>query len=296
MKVAIFGGSGFIGKNLSRELAAAGDEVLIVSRREREATDGVKYATWRDAEEMPGIFENFDAFVNLAGESINQRWTDKAKERILQSRLKATKAVAALVDRLEHKPEVVVNGSGMSIYGYSDTETFDEDSQNRLTDLLARTVDAWEREADKISGVRLVKLRIGLVLGANGGAFPLMTLPYKLFIGGKVGSGKQWHSWIHINDMTGIIRYAIGHRHVTGPVNCTAPNPVTNDEFGRTVAKSLGKPHWMPVPTLMLKLVLGEMSEVLLDGQRVLPKRMLDYGYTFQFPTLQEALMELRRG
>lgn len=293
MKVAVFGGSGFIGRELVRALMKRDDEVTVVSRASRPDVNGIRNATWAELAEQPSLLEGFDAFVNLAGETINQRWTDKAKERILNSRLTATKRIATIIERLKAKPEVLINGSGMSIYGYSEHDIFDERSPSRLTDFLGQTVDAWEREADRIEGVRIVKLRIGLVLGTSGGAFPLMSLPYRFFVGGKVGSGKQWHSWIHVKDMVGIILYGIDHREVSGPINCTAPNPVANDRFGRVVAQFLGKPYWFPVPAFMLKIVLGEMSEVLLEGQQVLPGKILEAGYSFRYQTLEEALEQL---
>lgn len=292
MKVAVFGGSGFIGGHLAHELADRGDEVVIVSRKPREERGGIRYSTWHELIERPELLEGFDAFVNLAGESINQRWTSGAKRRILESRLDATGRVAAIVERLKEKPEVVINGSGMSIYGYSDEQTYDEDSPKRLTDFLATTVDGWERAADRIRGVRLVKLRIGLVLGP-GGAFPLMMLPYRMFVGGRVGSGKQWHSWIHIEDMTGIIRFCMENRQIGGPVNCTAPEPVTNDTFGRRLSAALGRPHWFPVPEFLFRLALGEMSEVLLKGQRVLPAKITEAGYVFRYPTIDAAFRQL---
>lgn len=293
MRAAIFGGSGFIGMELAKEMRDRGDEVVIVSRSKNGLQDGITYITWSSLLDDPKPLEGFDAFVNIAGETINQRWTAKAKARIVNSRLQAARDVAAIIHQLQHKPQVVVNGSGMSIYGYSDEDTFDEDSPDRLTDFLAETVAAWEKEAELISGVRLVKLRIGLVLGTSGGAFPLMQLPYRLFVGGNIGSGKQWHSWIHIRDMTGIILHAIEQPEISGPINCTAPNPVTNGEFGRQLAKILRRPHWFPVPSLLLKVALGEMSEVLLKGQRVLPKRIMNAGYVFKFPALPDALRNL---
>ena len=297
VRVAIFGGSGFIGMELAKELVEQGHEVVIVSRGTRGSEPHFSIYTWEQLEHEPERLEGFDAFVNLAGETINQRWSDKAKSRILQSRIAATRQVAAIVARLKVKPEVVINGSGMSIYGYSEQETFDEHSPKRLTDFLGRTVNDWEQAADEIQGVRLVKLRIGLVLGKSGGAFPLMQLPYRLFVGGRVGSGKQWHSWIHIADMTGIIHYCIMHKEINGPINCTAPNPVTNDAFGRLLGKTIGRPHYFPVPSFLLKLVLGEMSEVLLCGQRVLPTRITEMGYRFKYPSLQDAYYHLfKRG
>lgn len=294
MKIAVFGGSGFIGGHLIRELVEQGEEVVNISRSlKANIQDHVQNVTWQDIEVNPEILDGLDAFVNLAGESINQRWTKAAKERILQSRLDATNRIARLVRTIKNKPEVIINGSGMSIYGYSDMETFDEKSPRKLTDFLGRTVDEWEKAVNRIQGVRIVKLRIGLVLGKDGGAFPLMVLPYRLFAGGKIGSGRQIHSWIHIKDMVGMIKYCILHKEVNGAINCTAPKSVTNDELGRTIGKVLGRPHWFRAPSFMFKLILGEMSEVILKGQRVLPKRMLEYGYVFSYATLERALKHI---
>ncbi len=294
MRIAVFGGSGFIGGHLINELVSQGEEVTNISRSlKSNLQDPVRNVTWEELEVDPGILDGFDAFVNLAGESINQRWTKSAKERIVQSRLDATNRIARLVRLLNNKPEVIINGSGMSIYGYSDTGAFDERSPRKLTDFLGRTVDDWEKAVNRIQGVRIVKLRIGLVLGKDGGAFPLMVLPYRWFVGGKIGSGRQVHSWIHIKDMVGIIKYSIIHKEVNGAINCTAPKPVTNDELGRAIGKVLGRPHWLRAPGFMFKLILGEMSEVILKGQRVLPKRMLEYGYIFSYATLDRALKHI---
>jgi uncharacterized protein (TIGR01777 family) len=294
MRIAVFGGSGFIGGHLIRELVEQGDEVINVSRTlKAHIHEHVTNVTWQQLEVDPELLDGFDAFVNLAGESINKRWTKAAKETILQSRLDATNRMARIVRKLKNKPEVIVNGSGMSIYGYSETATFDEKSPRKLTDFLGRTVDEWEKAVNRIKDVRIVKLRIGLVLGKDGGAFPLMVLPYRLFGGGKVGSGRQVHSWIHIKDMVGIIKYSILHKEVKGSINCTAPKPVTNDELGKTIGKVLRRPHWFPVPSFMLKLILGEMSEVILKGQRVLPKRIMEYGYVFSYASLERALKHI---
>jgi uncharacterized protein (TIGR01777 family) len=294
MRIAVFGGSGFIGGHLIRELVEQGEEVINVSRTlKAHIHEHVTNVTWQQLEVNPEILDGFDAFVNLAGESINQRWTKAAKETILQSRLDATNRMARIVRKLNNKPEVIVNGSGMSIYGYSDTATFDEKSPRKLTDFLGRTVDEWEKAVNRIKDVRIVKLRIGLVLGKDGGAFPLMVLPYRLFVGGRMGSGRQVHSWIHIKDMIGIIKYSILHKEVNGSINCTAPKPMTNQELGQTIGKVLRRPHWFPVPSFMLKLILGEMSEVILKGQRVLPKRIMEYGYVYSYASLERALKHI---
>ena len=295
MKIAVFGGSGFIGRNLVGQLALEGAHVILVSRSRRSSQHGERCATWEELERDASALEGCDAFVNLTGETINQRWSKEGKRRILQSRLDAVERIGALIDMLDNKPEALVSSSGMSIYGYSDTDTFDERSGERLTDFLADTVHKWEQAVDRIQGVRIVKLRIGLVLGMDGGAFPPMSLPFRMFVGGRVGSGKQVHSWIHISDMIGIIRYCIDHRDIVGAVNCTAPHPATNDEFGRALAAAAGRPYWMPVPSFMLKLLFGEMSELLLKGQRVLPHTIVTHGYTFRYPELEAALQQLLR-
>lgn len=294
MKIAISGGTGFIGGHLLAYLRKNGHEICLISRTASHPKyPGIGSISWKQLRNDPGLLEGTDAIVNLAGESINQRWTKKAKQRILHSRLQAAQQIADAVAHLSRKPKVVVNASGMSIYGSSWTEAYDERSPQRVFDFLSDTVKQWEEAADRVQGTRLVKVRVGLVLGNDGGAFPPMSLPYKLGIGGKVGSGKQWMSWIHIDDMVRLIDFCIRHEEITGPVNATAPNPVTNDQFGRELAGSLHRPYFLPVPAFMLKLLFGEMSALLLDGQKVLPHVLLEHGFTFKFITLDEALTDL---
>lgn len=295
MKIAVSGGTGFIGGHLVRYLCERGDEVIVVSRSggSPQTEPAAQRVSWAQLDREPQLLEGLDAFVNLAGESINQRWTAAAKERILESRLSAAHAVAILVSRLRSKPAVVVNGSGMSIYGSSERAAFDESSPPQTSDFLGRVVAQWERAADTIAGCRVVKLRIGLVLGADGGALPKMALPYRLFAGGRIGSGRQFVSWIHIDDMVRLIDYCIRHDSIVGPVNATAPEPVTNDAFGRTIGRVLRRPHAIPLPAAALRLLLGEMSSLLLDGQRVLPHKLLDAGFAFRFATLEPALRDV---
>lgn len=292
VKVAVAGGTGFIGSHLLHALKAAGHEVAVISRKPLPKASIAVY-TWDQLKEDPTSMEGVDAVVNLAGESINQRWTDAAKQRILHSRLKVTQSVAEWVARVERKPSVVINGSGMSYYGNSETAVFDESSPANVTDFLSSVVRDWEAAADGIQGVRLVKLRIGLVLGADGGALPKMLLPYRMFVGGRIGSGRQWHSWIHIDDMVRAIKFALEEPSIDGPVNGTAMHPVTNDEFGRTVGRVLKRPHYFPLPASAFKLALGETSTLLLEGQRVLPRKLQDHGFQFAYPTLEEALRHL---
>ncbi|MFD0698631.1 TIGR01777 family oxidoreductase [Paenibacillus sp. GCM10027628] len=295
MKIAVTGGTGFIGGRLINYLLREGHEVINISRSAAIHTHGVPTVSWEHLEETPSLLEGIDAIVNLAGESINQRWTSKAKERIVQSRQKAAAQVAKLVNRLEVKPKVVVNASGMSIYGTSETETFDERSPHRVVDFLSGVSEAWEQAADQIHGTRIVKVRVGLVLDGREGAFPKMALPYKLGVGGPIGSGKQWLSWIHIDDMVRLISFCLEHEAISGPVNATAPNPVTNKEFGKVLAKTLRRPDWFPLPAFVMKLAFGELSVLLLEGQKVLPRVLLEHGFDFNYTTVDKALADILR-
>ncbi|MEY4480338.1 MAG: hypothetical protein RLZZ267_1016 [Bacillota bacterium] len=293
MKVVIAGGTGFIGGHLTNALMVAGHQVIHLSRR---ASDKglVTTVSWEQLQQNPDQFGPVDAVVNLAGESINQRWTPAAKQRILQSRIHTTKAIATWVNQLEQKPKVVVNGSAIGYYGQSAEVTFDESSaQQPGDDFLTEVGRQWEAEADHIQGVRVVKLRTGLVLARDGGALPKMALPYSLFAGGPVGHGKQWYSWIHIQDFVRLILFAIENPAISGPLNGTAPHPVTNDQFGRTLGRVMRRPHFFPVPAFMLKLLFGEMSTILLDGQRVIPQKAITQQFQFDFPTLEQALTNL---
>jgi uncharacterized protein (TIGR01777 family) len=294
MKIAIAGGTGFIGKHLTRYYTNKGSSVIIISRHSAAANNpAVTSVTWKELEQSPERLAGVDAIINMSGETISQRWTAAAKHRILQSRLDSVDHLVRLLERLENKPKVVVNASGMSIYGSSETDTFDESSPARITDYLAEVVEKWERAIDRLSGTRVVKLRVGLVLGNDGGAFPKMALPYKLWAGGRIGSGRQVLSWIHIDDIVKLIDYCIEHDSIEGAVNATAPNPVTNDEFGRALGKAMKRPHLFPVPSALFKLLFGEMSVLLLEGLRVLPRKALAHGFRFEYTTIDQALDQL---
>lgn len=293
MKIAVTGGSGFIGKRLISHLQQQGHEVINISRSPRAVIEHVRTVTWDQLKTDSSAFAGLDAIVNLAGESINQRWTAAAKERIVGSRLKAAEQVAQLVERMDVKPKVVVNASGMSVYGTSETETFDERSPHLPVDFLSKVVEQWEDAADQIQGTRIVKVRVGLVLDGKEGAFPKMALPYKLGIGGPTGSGKQWLSWIHIDDMVRLIDFCIQNEAILGPVNATAPNPVTNREFGRALAKAMRRPNLFPLPAFILKIMFGELSILLLEGQKVLPRVLLEHGFTFKYSFVDKALADI---
>lgn len=296
LRIAIGGGTGFVGSALVRHLTERGDEVILLSRTTSGGLrDRLPSVAWdrliADRERLEGL----DAIVNLAGESINQRWTEQAKRRILQSRLDAAAKLAELVDRLQSKPKVVVNGSGMSVYGTSETDEYDESAPARVVDFLSGVVVEWEKAARAIQAPRLVLLRIGLVLEKTGGALPLMALPYRLGVGGRVGSGRQWVSWIHLDDIVRLIVFCIDNPGLSGPINATAPHPVTNDSFGRALAETLRRPHWFPVPAFAFRLAFGELADLLLTGQRVLPLAALEHGFRYRYPTIGEALRAIYR-
>ncbi|MWV44400.1 TIGR01777 family protein [Paenibacillus sp. HJL G12] len=295
MKITICGGTGFIGKALSDHLLQQRHEVFIITRKKPETEETeVKYLTWEQIDVNPALLEGTEAIVNLAGSSLNQRWTPKAKKSIIESRLSTVMAVAKLVQALHQKPEVVVQSSAIAIYGTSRSDTFSEDSPEHVVDFPSSVVKEWEDAAELIQGVRLVKLRTGVVLGTNGGAFPLMKLPYTLGFGGRIGSGMQWVSWIHLQDMVRLIEFCITDRDIDGPVNASAPEPVTNNQFGQTIGRAYHRPHWFPVPSFLMKTVLGELSLILLEGQRVIPDKAVKYGFRFDFPTLRQALENLK--
>jgi uncharacterized protein len=307
MKTAIFGGSGFIGRALAEYWLSQGHEVLIVTRgdgggprwlRETTASEALlTTVTWAEIEQSPSRLEGVSVVVNLAGASLNQRWSRQAKQRILESRLESTRAVARSVERMNRKPEVVLQGSAVGIYGTSLTDTFDERSAipSPPSDFLAEVTSVWEETAEReFHDVRLVKLRTGVVLGRSGGAYPLMRLPYLLGIGGNLGSGKQGVPWIHLRDMVKLIDYCAAHPNIHGPVNAVSPEPVTNREFGYTICRVHHRPFWLPLPASVLRTALGEMSLLLLEGQKVIPRAALEAGFTFTFPDLKSAVADLK--
>jgi len=301
MRLLLCGGTGFIGRALTHALLSRGDEVWIVTRSKPSGSpgDGVmphpKYVSWAEWTADPDALSGIDGIVNLTGESINQRWTVKAKERIVSSREQAAERIADAVRRMSRPPGVVVNASGISLYGHSGETVFDEASPARPADFLGETVVRWEAAADRIPVDRLVKLRIGLVLARKGGAFPLIRLPYRFFGGGRIGDGKQGLPWIHLQDMVSLILFCLDRPDISGPVNAVAPDPVSNDEFGRMLGKATRRPHWFPVPGFLLRIALGEMSTLVLTGQKAMPRKLLDHGFRFAFPKLEEALREITR-
>lgn len=295
MHIVISGGSGFVGRYVTSRFVESGYKVTILTRNRSHYEDrkNIRYVSWLTPEAQPETeLKRVDAWVNLAGESIKGiRWTKGKKRRILESRLTATKECIRIMEALDEKPRVFIQGSAIGYYGMSDTEVFTEDSQSIGDDFLSHVVKIWEDEARSLEemGIRLVIARLGVVLGKEG-ALPLMALPYRIGIGGTIGSGEQWLSWIHVEDVARIFQWAIENENIRGPLNVTAPEPKRMQEVGQTIGKVLNRPHWLPVPSLLMKLFLGEMSSMLLSGQHVIPQKALDRGYSFLYPTLLIAL------
>ena len=313
MHVVIAGGSGLLGRALATSLAASSCSVVVLSRRPpsgaddrtgtepaSRAVDGqVRVAGWTpDGRTGPWAAElrAATAIVNLAGTSIaGSRWTSARKARILQSRMLATRSLVEAIVSLDGRPPLLVNASAIGYYGVSDDRLLDERSpagRGFLAEVCSRTEEEARRaERDHVP---VALLRTGVVLAADGGALPRLVLPFRLFVGGRIGSGRQYLSWIHLDDWVGMTRWVIERGDITGPVNLTAPDPVTNATFSRTLGRVLGRPVWLPVPSLALRLAFGEMAdEVLLGGQRVVPARASSLGYRFAFPDLEGALQDL---
>lgn len=292
----ITGGSGFIGQKISQILINAGHDVTILSRN-HEKTAGQLKGNFRLVSSLKEVTQHFDVIINLAGESIStKRWSQKRKEALFESRLSVTKQINEYIDRINEKPALLISGSAVGIYGMSDESVFTEQSTAEKECFSRDLCLAWENEALKAKdkGVRVVLVRTGMVLGFDGGALPEMLVPFDLFAGGKFGTGQQWVSWIHIDDFIGLVAHIINHEMIDGPMNATAPTPVRNEELTKTLAKVMKRPAILAIPAFNLELLLGEMAtEILLDGQKVLPEKALESGYQFTYATLEPALQNI---
>ncbi|WP_144553025.1 TIGR01777 family oxidoreductase [Bacillus sp. X1(2014)] len=300
MKITIAGGTGFVGKTLMDELLENNHEVIILTRSgiNTIGTNRIRYVQWLSESSSPiQELEGTDIFINLAGESINGgRWTQQRKEKILTSRLKAVNALLDIISKLSTKPRALINASAIGIYGTSFEKIFTEKENHGFgNDFLSKTVQQWENEVSKASQpeLRTVFCRFGIILDKQEGALPKIAFPYKSFIGGPLGNGRQWMSWIHIDDVVKGISFIINNEHINGPVNFTAPNPVRMNEFGKTLSSVLHRPHWLPVPSFALQLLLGEMSTLVVEGQKVLPEKLLENGYQFKYSNLKLALKNI---
>ena len=301
MRVVVSGATGFIGRALVRALIERGDDVLVLSRRPKLAArrlgHQIKAIKWTPeydpawGEEIEG----YDAVVNLAGEPIfGHRWTKTQKERIRKSRAESATGIIKAIRRADHRPETLISASGIGYYGPHGDKKLNEETPPG-EGFLAEVCQAWEEEVedDDTESVRTVRIRIGMVLGPGGGALEQMAKPFKVLLGGRLGSGRQWVSWIHLNDLVGMILWALNDPRVEGPLNGTAPQPVTNREFVRTLGRAINRPSIFPTPAFALRLALGTSAAVVLQGQRVLPERAQKLGYVFEFTSLAEALRDI---
>jgi uncharacterized protein len=275
MRVVMAGASGLIGGHLAGALRKRGDEVVVLPR----------FGT------APWSIEGADAVVNLAGASVaGQRWTPEYKKTIVESRVLTTRALVEGIAKAQRKPRVLVNASAVGFYGGRGDELLDE-SAAPGADFLAHVGRHWEAEAQR-AATRSVQVRTGIVLSAKGGALAKMLPPFKAFVGGPIGSGKQWFPWIHMEDEVAGILWCID-RDLTGPVNLVAPGIVTMKEFAKALGRALHRPSWAPVPAAPLRILLGEFAAALLEGQRAVPRKLLDSGFRFRFAEVDPALRDL---
>lgn len=296
MKLVITGATGFIGSALCLRLLQRGHHLTLLTRSAPpDASTPAK--TWRHwtpgtSGEWEASLDGADGVINLAGEPIAaRRWTAKQKQRIHLSRTEATRSIVEAFAKAKRKPAFLLNGSAVGYYGPHGDEIVAEETPAG-SDFLSSVCRAWEGEAQKAEpmGIRVVRLRTGIVLGPHGGALAKMVLPFKVFVGGPLGSGAQWMSWIHLEDELGLILHLIETPQAAGAVNATAPNPATMKEFCQTLGKVMHRPSWAPVPSFALRLMLGEMADMLLTGQRVVPAAAQKLGYQFRYSNLSDAL------
>ena len=297
MKIAIAGATGFVGSRLVPQLQAQGHQVIILTRSPQQASNRfgqaqiVGYNPLKSGEWQQSI-SGCDAVINLAGEPIaEKRWTPAHKRSILDSRQLGTQKIVEAIALATIKPQVLINASAIGYYGTSETSKFDETSPAGM-DFLAEVCTAWETAAQAVTanGTRVVILRLGIVLGENGGVLGKMLAPFSAFVGGPIGSGNQWFSWIHRDDVVKLIIAALNDTKMQGVYNATAPNPTTMTEFAQTLGTVMNRPSWLPVPNFALEAMLGEGAIVVLQGQQVVPTRTLAQGFNFQYSPLKPAL------
>lgn len=294
MNILIAGGTGFVGTALSNKLVKQNHHVYIITRNPYQYAnrDQLTYVGYDSPiENLPKI----DAVINLAGESLFGRWTIKKKARILNSRLTSTNRIIDMIAQFEQKPAVFINASAVGFYGMNNDIIFTEKTTDADSDFLAMVTNQWEQTAKRATdyGIRTVYARFGIILDKHEGALSHMKLPFQFFVGGKIGTGEQWMSWIHIEDCVNMILFAMNNEDISGPLNVTAPNPQRNKNFTKTLGKTLKRPTYFSLPKSLAKLALGEMSSLVTGGQFVYPDKALQHRFTFKYPHLHDALKNI---
>ena len=299
MKILITGGTGFVGTQLTSRLIQDANEVTILTRSEKGAEKraaGISYLKGDPNQKGPWqeAIKNHDAVINLAGASIFSKWTGEHKKAIRESRVNTTRNIVEGISSRPERPFTLFSTSAVGYYGFCGDEELVEDSPPG-DDFLARIAKEWEGEALKAKGkgARVVITRFGIVMGEKGEALSQMIPLFKKYIGGPIGSGKQWFSWVHIEDLAEAFAFLLKHPGISGPVNVCSPNPLRNRDLAKALGKVLHRPSFLPAPGFMVKLVLGEFGSVILEGQRVIPRRLLESGFVFQYPDIEKALQNI---
>ncbi len=298
-KVILTGATGLIGKNIAGKLIQRGDEVTIFTRSVDKAKlvipNAVEYVAWNyEQDDWKKKLDGKDAVIHLAGENVMaKRWNVEHKKNIYNSRVATTRSLVRAIENVKDKPNVLISASAVGYYGNSEEPVTEESKHGK--DFLANVVRDWEKETEEISrhGVRRVNIRTGIVLDKHEGALARMITPYKFFIGGPLGSGRQWFPWIHLEDVAGIFLFALDNENVHGALNAVSPNPLRMNEFCNTLGAAMHRPSLFKVPAFVLKIIFGEAAEVLLSGAKVIPERTMGEGYKFRFENIENALKNL---
>jgi len=299
VKILMTGGTGFVGSQLTSRFVQDGNEVTILTRSEKgskKGAAGISYLLGDPTQKGPWqeAIKNHDAIINLAGASIFSKWTDEHKKAIRESRVSTTQNIVEGIPSHPEKKITLLSTSAVGYYGFhGDEELFEESPPGN--DFLAQIAVEWEGEALKAleKGARVIIARFGIVMGEKGGALSQMIPLFKKYIGGPIGTGKQWFSCIHIKDLAEAFAFLLKHSEISGPVNVCSPSPVRNKDLAKALGKALHRPSFMPAPGFMIKLVLGEFGSVILEGQRVIPKKLLENGFVFQYPDIHKALQNI---